>query len=163
MPRDWIDLVDALGPTLVGLIGIPLLVIQFRSFVEQLKSQADLLKNQAEEVRAMRQQVLAGTLGHLYQQQNNIHLFFITNADLRPYFYEKKEAHAPSPEVDAVSEMLMDFFEHIYLQKSNLPNDVWLGWKQYMKDMYDNSPPLRTFAGDHRRYYGEQMIKELTF
>lgn len=154
--RDWLSVVSALGPTIVGLIGLPVLIFQLRSFFQQLKAQAD-------EISAMRQQVLAGTLGHLYQQQNTIHLFFITNADLRPYFYERRESRAANPELDSVSEMLMDFFEHIYLQQSNLPTEVWLGWKQYMKDMYDNSPSLQKFANEHRKHYGENMMKELTF
>ena len=98
--RDWINIVDALGPTLVGLIRLPVLFIQLRSFLSQLKSQAS-------ELETMRQQVVAGTLGHLYLQQNTIHQFFITNADLRPYFYENEDAPRENPEVAATSEMLV--------------------------------------------------------
>lgn len=150
------DVVNEIGPTVVGVIGLPLLYFQMRSFFVQVKAQG-------RELDAIRQQVLSGTLGYLYQQQNAIHMFFITNSDLRPYFYERVGAPADNTEVASTCEMILDFFEHIFLQRANLPSDVWEGWKSYMMDMYNNSPALSHFLNDHRNHYGEDLVRELAF
>jgi hypothetical protein len=86
------------------------------------------------------------THGYLYNHQHSITRFFIDNPNFRPFFYDNKEVSSTDSEfitLRAVTEMVADFSEHIYLQLPNLPSDIRDGWECYMRHLYKNSSALR--------------------
>lgn len=102
------------------------------------------------------------TYGDLYTHQHEITCFFIDNPNLRPFFYENKEVNNTDPEfanVRAVTEMVADFSEHVFIQLSNLPEGIRDGWKFYIQDIYKNSPALRIHFEDENngRWYSEEF------
>src|SRR5207249_4576810 len=105
-------------------------------------------------------QIRTGANAALYHEQNVIHLFFLANPDLQPYFYDGKVIEKNSEDyvkVMLAAEMLGDFFEHIYLQKTNLPRKIWPGWRNYMNDLYEKSPALRMHFDHNKRWYGQKF------
>ncbi len=111
-------------------------------------------------------QIKAGANAALYNEQNVIHQFFLANPGISPYFYGKKSI-APSSEdyvkVMLAAEMLGDFFEHIYLQKANLPRKIWPGWRNYMNYLYEHSPALQLHFSENRKWYGQKFIGILKY
>lgn len=86
------------------------------------------------------------THGYLYNHQHSMTRFFIDNPNLRPFFYDNKGVGSADSEfttLRAITEMVADFSEHIYLQLPNLPSDIREGWESYVKHLYKNSPALR--------------------
>ena len=87
------------------------------------------------------------THGYLYNHQHSITRFFIDNPNLRPFFYDNKEVSPNDSEftsLRAITEMVADFSEHIYLQLPNLPGDIREAWESYVRHLYKNSPVLRS-------------------
>jgi len=118
------------------------------------------------QIRELRKSTLGATHGALYSQQHSIHKFFIENPTLRPFFYNNQELspnHAEYERVMAVAEMMGDFFEHIYLQRANLPDDVWVGWRNYMLAIFQSSPALREHFGSKQMWYGAKVVNLLKY
>lgn len=106
----------------------------------------------------------AETHGYLYTHQHSITRFFIDNPALRPLFYDNKEATAQGDptNIRAVTEMIADFCEHIYLQLPNLPADVGIGWRCYLQGLYGSSPSLRSHLKVNGAWYSEDFISLLS-
>jgi hypothetical protein len=118
------------------------------------------------QIKELRKSTLGATHGALYTQQHSVHQFFIENPSFRPFFYSNQEIspnHTDYEKVMAIAEMIGDFFEHIYLQRINLPNDIWIGWRNYMLAIYQTSPALREHFGSKRMWYGEKVLKLLNY
>jgi hypothetical protein len=103
------------------------------------------------------------THGYLYSQQHSITRFFIDNPHLRPLFYDDKEVSVGDPTViRAVTEMVADFCEHIYIQLPNLPEDVREGWERYLQFLYMSSPSLRLHLEENGSWYSDDFIGKLS-
>ena len=168
-PPVWMTYVDLLGPTIVGAVGLVAILLQLRHQGEERRigeqSIQGELRNTRDQIAALQNQTRSSAIGDLYLHQNGITEFFLTNIDLRAYFYTKNQ-NLPSaelkPEVDAACELLLDFFEHIYLQQEQLPKDVWNGWLMYMIEIYSNSRVLSEFFGMNRARYGNDLWQAIT-
>jgi hypothetical protein len=103
------------------------------------------------------------TYGDLYSHQHQITRYFIDNPNLRPFFYDNKEANSTDSEygtIRAVTEMVADFCEHVYVQLPNLPSDdIRKGWRLYLKNIYKNSPVLRLHFSQNIDWYGDEFLK----
>jgi hypothetical protein len=118
------------------------------------------------QIKELKKSTLGGTYGALYAQQHSIHQFFIENPSFRAFFYGSQEidhTHQDYEKVMAIAEMVGDFFEHIYLQKHNLPKDTWIGWQNYMLTIYQNSPALEEHFRSKRMWYGEKVVRLLKY
>jgi hypothetical protein len=105
------------------------------------------------------------THSYLYTHQDSITRFFIDRPNLRPFFYDNVEVSNTESDyvtIKAVTEMVADFAEHIYLQLPNLPKDIREGWEFYMKNLYNRSPILRTHFRDNGDWYSEDFIKTIS-
>jgi hypothetical protein len=100
------------------------------------------------------------THGYLYTHQHSITRFFIDNPMLRPLFYDNEEVSAQLgyASIRAVTEMVADFCEHIYLQLPNLPADVGKGWVAYLRRLYASSPSLRLHLRENGAWYSDDFI-----
>ena len=105
------------------------------------------------------------TYGDLYTHQHEINNFFIEHPHLRPFFYDDKELDPTDTQfenVRAVTEMMADFSEHVFIQLNNLPEGIRDGWEFYIKHLYRNSPVLRRHLADENngQWYSHRF-KEL--
>lgn len=91
------------------------------------------------------------TVGNLYGSLHNVHSTFIEYPKLRPYFYNnvplaredvEEEAHLRA---QAIAEMYLDTFEHIYAMQPWAPKHLQLLLVEYIRHMCSRSPFLRTY------------------
>lgn len=104
------------------------------------------------------------TYGDLYRHQQVIHQFFIDRLDLRPFFYDGAEIQGEEDEVQTiniVAEMMVDFFEHIFLQLPSLGEDTQEGWESYIVKIYKNSPAVREHLRTNGAWYSHRLINLL--
>ena len=140
----WTDILQAVGAAaslVVAVIGFGILIYQIR----QLE-------------RAIR----ANTQSELYSQGFEILKFLGENSQIRPYFYEGKklEAHDEARNlVLSATEIVADFFEHVVLQKRNLPNAVWQKWAIQMQNTYLSCPSLQEHFSVNRNVYCEDIVR----
>jgi hypothetical protein len=104
------------------------------------------------------------TYGDLYRHQQVIHQFFIDRMELRRFFYEGAEVEGQAAEVQTiniVAEMMVDFFEHIFLQLPSLGEDTQEGWESYIVNIYKNSPAVQAHITTNDAWYSTRLINLL--
>jgi hypothetical protein len=140
----WTDIVQAIGAAgslLVAVVGFGVLIYQ----IKQLE-------------RAIR----ATTQGELYSQGFEILKFLGENSEIRAYFYEGKalaENDRARNLVLSATEIVADFFEHIVLQRPNLPEPVWQKWAIQIQNTYLNCPTLQEYFDIHKDMYCDDVIR----
>jgi len=143
MTPHWTDVLPAIGAVgslLIAVIGFGILIYQ----IKQLE-------------RAIRGDTQSG----LYDQTFEIMRFIADNPQIRPYFYEGKELRPGDESYDLImtaTEMVADFFEHVVLQKVNLPSEVWQKWCFQIQKTYSNSPTLREYYTTNKLAYSVNVI-----
>ena len=88
---------------------------------------------------------------------------FISNPELRPYFYEGKELEQNDTmrhKVHATSEYLLDFFDSLESQMKKYPN-LWIHekreWEANTVDMFAWSPELCRYLDATKDWYSEEL------
>ena len=141
-PR-WTDIVQALTSTAA-------LVVAIVGFF--------VLRHQIKQVeRGIRGETHSG----LYQHNFEVMKFIAEKGVVRPYFYDGKELEKDAADYDLVmtiAGIMASLFEHVALQRPNLPTDVWESWVRHIKSMYAKSPALRQYYSEHRCWYSTDML-----
>ena len=104
----WTDIAQAIGSVVSCLIGI----IGFYVVAKQLK-QVD---------KAIRKEALESLYGRVYEIQQVV----LQDPQLRPFFYDNKPLPEDTDTLNkllVLSEMVLDFYELITLQKEFMPSD----------------------------------------
>jgi hypothetical protein len=139
----WTDVVQAIaaiGSVLIAVVGFGILIFQ----IKQLE-------------RAIRGDTQSG----LYTQTLEIMKFIADNPEIRPYFYEGKELRPEDTSYNLIltaTEIVADFFEHVVLQKANLPDEVWQKWCFQIQKTYSNSPVLQEYYATNRLAYSVDVV-----
>lgn len=97
----------------------------------------------------------------LYQHNFEVMKFVAEHPKLRPYFYDGAELKNEDPEYPLIittAGMFAALFEHVALQKDNLPLHVWNSWVEDIKDKYERSPALRQYYQEHPEWYSSEML-----
>jgi hypothetical protein len=112
-------------------------------------------------------------LSAVYVASNEITKVFIEHPQLREHF-EKIEPLEAGDERDkrlrkqlsqdpivrdrvwALCAMHADFFEEVYFHKERHPLSDWELWRNYMKNVYDESPALRDYFSRRDAWYSVQ-------
>lgn len=140
----WTDILQAIGAAgslVVAVVGFAILIYQ----IKQLE-------------RAIR----TTTQSELYSQGFEILKFLGENAQIRPYFYEGKKLNANDEVRNLVlgaTEIVADFFEHVALQRRNLPSAVWQKWAIQMQNTYLNCPSLQEHFSVNKNVYCEDIVR----
>jgi hypothetical protein len=141
-PR-WTDVlqaIGAIGSLAIAIIGFGILIYQIR----QLE-------------RAIRGDTQSG----LYVQTFEIMKFIADNPEIRPYFYDGKELRPEDESYNLImtaTEIVADFFEHVVLQKANLPSEVWQKWCFQIQKTYSNSPTLQEYYTTNKLAYSVDVV-----
>lgn len=119
--------------------------------------------------------IRSDTINQIYSHMVEIDKFFIEHPELKPYFYDNKyigeenllldtkvtsfEKH--KAQVYATTEMIADFFSESLLGVSHLKESTYQGWREYIKYVYKNSPPLRKLYCERKSWYKDELAGEL--
>lgn len=105
-------------------------------------------------------------LDSLYGRAHEIHQVVLDDPGLRPFFHDGMTVPENDPKLQnklaAYSEMLLDFYELIIYQHEFMSTELSELWKDYIKELYGNSPALREHVTKHGNWYREDMIRFLT-
>ena len=83
------------------------------------------------------------------------------NPHLYDYFYNNKKLDAISEhrvQVLMCCEMIANYCDNVTLQKENIPNHVWLRWKNFILGQLEISIELKTFMQEYKDWYSVEMI-----
>ena len=86
------------------------------------------------------------------------------NIELKKYFYNNVEIVVTDPEYDKVllfSEIIIDHFQFVVLEKNNIDFQTYNQWQGYMKNLYVNSPILRNYLADNKSTYNPELVAML--
>lgn len=82
--------------------------------------------------------------------------FLFENIELYKYFYQNIEPDKNSKDYDKAylfSEIIMDHFQFIFLERENMDKEIFEKWKLYMKGLYSTSPILKLYLTENRSTY----------
>jgi len=112
------------------------------------------------QIRKLRDAIWGETHGRLCDQSLELLRFLAEMPQTYDYFYTGKELENDNPDrvfVLYASEALVNFLEHLVLQRQNLPERQWATWRQFICSKYDGSPVVRAFIKEHRDWYSVEL------
>ncbi len=116
------------------------------------------------QVSHVKRQLKSSTNVALYEQMIAIDRYFVDRPALKPFIYGNKTISNDDVDygkIRSLAEMMSDLMEHAYIQKDNLPCDVWPGWVAYMRDLYDASPTIRQHLHESATWYAGNILREI--
>ncbi len=118
-------------------------------------------------VRQITQQALA-TRGDTYTNLCGLSYEILKtisdNTYLYPYFYENKKLEKQSEhrvQVLICCEMIANYCDNVTLQRENIPEHVWMRWKNFIKGQLEISIELKKFMLEYKDWYSTEMIEIL--
>lgn len=133
--------------TILAIISILINIIGFYFVIRQMTQQA----------LATRGETYTSLCGLSYEILKLIH----DNSHLYDYFYNNKKLDANSEhrvQVLMCCEMIANYCDNVTLQKENIPNHVWLRWKNFILGQLEISIELKTFMQEYKDWYSLEMI-----
>jgi hypothetical protein len=86
------------------------------------------------------------------------------NPYLYDYFYNNKKLDAGYEhrvQVLMCCEMIANYCDNVTLQRENIPDAVWLRWKNFIKGQFEISSELKSFMLEYKDWYSAEMIEIL--
>lgn len=118
-------------------------------------------------IRQITQQALA-TRGETYTSlcglSYEILKMISDNPYLYDYFYNNKKMETDSEhrvQVLMCCEMIANYCDNVTLQRENIPDAVWLRWKNFIKGQLEISTELKSFMLEYKDWYSAEMIEIL--
>ncbi len=115
-------------------------------------------------IRQITQQALA-TRGETYTSlcglSYEILKMISENPYLYDYFYNNKKLETDSEhrvQVLMCCEMIANYCDNVTLQRENIPDAVWLRWKNFIKGQLEISIELKSFMLEYKDWYSAEMI-----
>jgi len=115
-------------------------------------------------IRQITQQALA-TRGETYTSlcglSYEILKMISDNPYLYDYFYNNKKLETDSEhrvQVLMCCEMIANYCDNVTLQRENIPDAVWLRWKNFIKGQLEISIELKSFMLEYKEWYSAEMI-----
>jgi hypothetical protein len=115
------------------------------------------------------------TIASLYEEvaerMLDIDRLFITNPEMRPYFYESKPLPPSGKGIAyhrclAIAETFLDFMDLVVVLRditdsfktSHVFRRHLNEWSKYFLDLYDTSPAIRKLLEEHEDWYSDQLV-----
>jgi len=115
-------------------------------------------------IRQITQQALA-TRGETYTSlcglSYEILKMISENPYLYDYFYNNKKLETDSEhrvQVLMCCEMIANYCDNVTLQRENIPDAVWLRWKNFIKGQLEISIELKSFMLEYKDWYSAEKI-----
>ena len=99
---------------------------------------------------------------NIYTHELQLSQNLLADTTYYDYLYAGSIIDSAHPDYKKVSEFIAlfsDFFEHVSLQQDNLPEGVWEAWKNWMLDVFEESPMLVSHYANNSEHYSPQIIK----
>jgi hypothetical protein len=136
--------------TIISVLSILVNIIGFYFVIRQITQQA----------LATRGETYTSLCGLSYEILKLIH----DNPYLYDYFYNKKKLDKDSNQrvqVLICCEMIANYCDNVTLQRENIPNHVWLRWKNFILGQLEISIELKNFMIEYKEWYSPEMISIL--
>lgn len=118
-------------------------------------------------IRQITQQALA-TRGETYTSLCGLSYEILKMISDHPYLYDyfyKNKKLAPDSDhkvqVWMCCEMIANYCDNVTLQRENIPEAVWVRWKNFIKGQLDISTELKSFMLEYKNWYSAEMIQIL--
>jgi hypothetical protein len=116
------------------------------------------------QIRQVSQASRANAHAAIFSHSLEITRVMLGNPKVKPYLSDKKDLPEGDPlydEVVLVCEMFGDFYEHVSLQRENLPEQSRACWDKAIAFRYEHSPALRVYLADHRAAYASDLFASI--
>jgi hypothetical protein len=133
--------------TILSILSIVVNIIGFYFVIRQITQQA----------LATRGETYTSLCGLSYE----ILKMISDNPFLYSYFYENKKLESGSEhrvQVLMCCEMIANYCDNVTLQRENIPEAVWLRWKNFIKGQLEISQVLRKFMLEYKDWYSKEMV-----
>jgi hypothetical protein len=112
------------------------------------------------QIKQVERSIRSNTNERLTSESLEILRFLAEHPDTYDYFYSGKE---PTGEVDNTlkyaAEMIINYMEHVVLQKETLPENVQKSWDVFVQDTYARSPLVREHLRRFKDWYQPSLLK----
>jgi hypothetical protein len=133
--------------TILSLLSILVNIVGFYFVIRQITQQA----------LATRGETYISLCGLSYE----ILKMISDNPYLYDYFYNNKKLETDSEhrvQVLMCCEMIANYCDNVTLQRENIPDAVWLRWKNFIKGQLEISIELKSFMLEYKNWYSAEMI-----
>ena len=114
------------------------------------------------QIRKINQAAWSNTHSKLCDQSFELLKFFNENPATYDYFYNKKvlkENDKGRIGILYATEALVNFLEHLILQKDNLPTKQWLVWERFIYTTFNTSVVVCEFIQNNREWYSTDLLE----
>jgi hypothetical protein len=112
------------------------------------------------QIKQVERSIRSNTNERLTGESLEILRFLAEHPETYDYFYNGKE---PTGDADNMlkyaTEMIVNYMEHVVLQKETLPEDVQKSWDVFVQDTYSRSPLVREHLRQFRNWYQPSLLK----
>jgi hypothetical protein len=112
------------------------------------------------QIKQVEHSIQSNTNERLTNESLEILRFLAEHPETYDYFYNGKE---PMGDVNNMlkyaTEMIVNYMEHVVLQKETLPEDVQRSWDVFVQDTYARSPLVREHLRQFRNWYQPSLLK----
>jgi hypothetical protein len=115
----------------------------------------------AYQIRQIGQAGRAGAHASIFSHYLEVTRLMLDNPEIRPYLYDGKKLSPDDPNYAKVlfaCEVFGDFYEHVSLQRENLPHQSLECWDKAIADRYRRNPTLRTYLDARRHLYAPELF-----
>jgi len=114
------------------------------------------------QIKKLREAAWSNTHSKLCDQSFELLRFFSENPDTYDYFYNRKELKDNARDrvfILYATEALVNFLEHLILQRDNLPAKQWDVWERFIHTTLKSSVIVGRFIQDNRDWYSTDLLK----
>lgn len=113
------------------------------------------------QISKLRNAAWSNTHAKLCDQSLELLRFFNETPETYDYFYYQKPLADDAPNRVTIlyaAEALVNFMEHIILQKENLPDKQWEVWNRFIHTTFKTSVVVSNFIHDNRDWYSPDFL-----
>jgi hypothetical protein len=139
----WADQVQAIA----SIVGVTIAIVGF-IFVSY-------------QIRQVSQSNRASAHTAIFSHSLELTRLMMENPEVRPYLSEGKDLIREDPLYDKViliCEMFADFYEHVSLQRENLPEQSRGCWDKAIAHRYQRNSALKRYIEAHRSVYAPSLL-----
>lgn len=113
------------------------------------------------QVRQLGQSVRASAHAAIYSQASDFRGYMVRYPDLRRFFFDGIEIKPNHPEYSRVltlSELLLNYLEHLKIEKSNFASHDGNAWRNYIQQALEACPTAKQRLKDNPLAYSPQLV-----
>jgi len=112
------------------------------------------------QVRQLERSLRSAAQSAVYDHAITLRSQLLARPDLRAFLMEGAdidETHEDFPHVKTLAEMLLNYLEHLAVQRENLGGENWAAWKGYVQASLEGSPLAGRLLEENRLRYARSL------